>query len=172
VKTFHSAVIRSFSGGGGLCISQSVTDKMLNAYLMVMIISTFKEGEEGQKTSLEAACCIGRQPDSKVWVLNSNIQISADGQLISVHDQKFVWNTDIIIALRNLDNGETLSSFLANQDLQHTIKVPLSAAPLKIALGLLKKMMGQTLYQVYLPWLLCHSIAILNTFKQNLESAL
>jgi len=107
-----------------------------------MIISTFKEGEEGQKTSLEAACCIGWQPDSKVWVLNSNIQISADGQLISAQDQKFVWITDKIIALRGLDNGETLSSFLANQDQQHTIQVPLSAAPLKTALQLLKKMMG------------------------------
>jgi len=52
-----------------------------------------------------------------------------------------VWTTDKIIALCNLDNGETLSSFLTNQDLQHTVKVPLSAAPLKLALGLHKKMM-------------------------------
>jgi len=115
---------------------------MLNTYLMNMIISTFKEGEEGQKTSLEAACCIGRQPDSKVWVLSSNIQIAANGELISEQDQKYVWITDKIIALRGLDNGETLSSFLANQDLQHTIQVPLSNAPLKEALRLLKKMMG------------------------------
>lgn len=55
---------------------------------------------------------------------------------------EIVWITDKIIALRGLDNGEQLSTFLANQDLQHVIHLPLSESPLKIALELLKKMMG------------------------------
>ena len=115
---------------------------MLNSYLMKMITSTFKEGGERQKNSLEAASCIGRQPKSTVWVLNNHIQINEDGILISQGDQSYVWITDKLAALRGLDSGEQLSSFLANPELQHHIELPLSASLLKTALQLLRKMMG------------------------------
>lgn len=142
VKTFHAAINRSFDGGGGLWISQVLTDKMLNTYLMKMIVSTFKEGRGDQKCSLQAVSCIGRQPESKVWVLNSTTQIASDGELIPTQEQEFLWITDKIIALRGLDNGEQLSTFLANHDMQHVFHLPLSEAPLKVALNLLRKMMG------------------------------
>ena len=60
-----------------------------------------------------------------------------DGELISTEDREFLW-----IALRGFDNGEQLLTFLANQDLQHLIHLPLSEAPLEVALDLLRKMMG------------------------------
>ena len=74
-------------------------------------------------------------------MLNSTTQIGMDGELISAEDREFLWITDKIIALRGLDNGEQLT-FLANQDLQHLIHLPLSEAPLNVALDLLRKMMG------------------------------
>ena len=43
VKTFHAAVNHSFEGGGGLWISQVLTDEMVNTYLMKMIVNTSKE---------------------------------------------------------------------------------------------------------------------------------
>ena len=142
VKNFHAALNRSFDGGGGLWISQSLTDKMLNSYLMKMITSTFREEGENQKYSLEAASCIGRQPKSTVWVLNSSVQINEDGNLIPKEEQSYVWITDKLAALRGLDSGEQLSSFLANPELQHHIELPLSANSLNAALQLLRKMMG------------------------------
>ena len=142
VKNFHAALNRSFDGGGGLWISQSLTDKMLNSYLMKMITSTFTEEGENQKNSLKAASCIGRQPKSTVWVLNSSVQINEDGNLIPKEEQSYVWITDKLAALRGLDSGEQLSSFLANPELQHHIELPLSANSLYTALHLLRKMMG------------------------------
>jgi len=142
VKTFHAAINHTFDGGGGLWISQTLTDKMLNTYLMKMITSTFKEEERHQKNSLEAASCIGRQPKSKVWVLNSSIQIKEDGNLIPKEEQTYVWITDKLAALRGLDSGVQLSAFLANPELQHQIKLPLSTTPLYEALQLLRQMMG------------------------------
>ena len=139
VKNFHAALNRSFDGGGGLWISQSLTDKMLNSYLMKMITSTFTEEGENQKNSLEAASCIGRQPKSTVWVLNSSVQINEDGNLIPKEEQSYVWITDKLAALRGLDSGEQLSSFLANLELQHHIEL---ANSLYTALHLLRKMMG------------------------------
>ena len=98
VKTFHVAVNRSF------------TNKMLNTYLMKMIVNTFKEGGD-QKCSLQAVSCIGQQPESKVWVLNSTTQIESDGELIKTEEREFLWITDKIIALRGLDNGKQPSTF-------------------------------------------------------------
>jgi len=168
VKTFHVAVNRSFSGGGGLWIQKGLTDSMLNSYLMKMVVNTFKEGADNQKKSLEAVSCIGQQPDSKVWVLNSSIQIAANGSLIPSQQQEYIWITDKIIALRGLDNGDTLSSFLANQDLQHTIQVPLSEVPLKSALQLLEKMMGFN----FIPSVFTLASALLNCHYEYFQTKL
>ena len=143
MKTFHAAVNRSFDGGGGLWMSQSITDKMLNSYLMKMIINTFKEENGVGKKSLEAATCIGRQPMSKVWVLNATIHINQDGNIISPGQQSYIWISDKIASLRGLhvENSDQLA-FLANSELQHQVQLPLSNQPFKTTLELLRKMMG------------------------------
>ena len=115
---------------------------MLNDYLMKMIVSTFKEGQDHQKNSLQAVSCIGRQPASKVWVLNQTVQIGPQGGLIPPEEQQYVWITGKIAALRGLDSGEQLSKFLANPERQHIISLPLSKEPLKVAIELLRNMMG------------------------------
>ena len=124
-------------------MSQSITDKMLNSYLMKMITNTFKEGNSAEKRSLEAAICIGRQPMSKVWVLNSTIQINQDGIVIVPDQQLYIWISDKIASLRGLhvDNSEQLA-FLANSELQHQVRLPLSSEPLQSILELLRNMMG------------------------------
>ena len=135
---------------------------------MKMIASMFKEGQGDQKCSLQAVSCIGRQPESKVWVLNSTTQIASDGELIPKEQQEFLWITDKIIALRGLDDGEQMSTFLANQDLQHLIHLPLSEAPLKVALDLLKKMMGSN----FIPSVLTLASVPLNCHFEYLQTKL
>jgi len=139
VKTFHAAVNRSFDGGGGLWMAQSITDKMLNSYLMTMIFNTFTE----DKQSLVAAACIGRQPGSKVWILNNTLQINHNGIVIDPNQQSYIWISDKIASLRGLhvDNSEQLA-FLANSEIQHRVQLPLSNEPFRSALGLLRNMMG------------------------------
>jgi len=77
-----------------------------------------------------------------VRVLNSSIQIKEDGNLIPKEEQTYFWITDKLIALRGLDSEEQLSAFLANPELQHKIKLPLSTTPIYEALQLLHQMMG------------------------------
>ena len=35
--------------------------------------------------------CVGKQPDSNIWVFNSETQINAQGELISKQNQEYYW---------------------------------------------------------------------------------
>lgn len=44
----------------------------------------------------KAAECLGRQPDSQVWVMARDVQIDENGDFIPVDQQQYIWLGDII----------------------------------------------------------------------------
>lgn len=47
--------------------------------------------QEPNHPTMTMVTCIGRQPQSSVWVFNSEIQINAMGELIPKEDQEYFW---------------------------------------------------------------------------------
>jgi hypothetical protein len=76
-----------------------LADSELNKYIMNMTTAFCRakrntvEKHEYVKTAAE---CLGRQPDSKVWVMSRDTQIDEDGEFIPVDQQQYIWLGDII----------------------------------------------------------------------------
>ena len=45
----------------------------------------------GLKDTFKAAVCVGRQPDSNVWVLGNDVQIDSSGAVVRKQDQEILW---------------------------------------------------------------------------------
>ena len=55
----------------------------------------------GEKDTFKAACCVGRQPDCKVWVLNERVQRNQSGEIMEKEDQQILW----VSAVFELEDG-------------------------------------------------------------------
>ena len=43
------------------------------------------------RDTYEAVCCIGRQPNSDVWVLGENLQLNGDGVVVTAEETSIIW---------------------------------------------------------------------------------
>jgi len=82
-------------------------DSDMNKYVMKLTNDFFRaKKQEGVMQDLftkTAACCLSQQPNSKVWVMNNLIQLSAAGERIDIDENPYTW-------LGNLHpgNGKTI----------------------------------------------------------------
>ena len=53
--------------------------------------------------SIYLACCIGRQPDSDIWVLGDKVQLNGEGDLVNEEASSFRW----VKAIFNGEEGTT-----------------------------------------------------------------
>lgn len=52
----------------------------------------------------KATICLGRQPDSDVWVLNDRVHLDSSGNRISTNVSEYIWLGSMIGNRRNLSN--------------------------------------------------------------------
>lgn len=78
-----------------------------------------------------AVVCMGRQPNSDVYVLGPNLQFWSDGTLIPCTDQKYVWIDYLLKKLKLLNYVNPLK------------ELPVQRRPLHYAVKGLKKLCGQ-----------------------------
>ena len=45
----------------------------------------------GSKDTFKAACCVGKQPNSEVWILGESVQIDGSGNIIEEGQQEILW---------------------------------------------------------------------------------
>ena len=87
----------------------------MNKYVMKLTNDFFRaqnrQGVLQDQFSKTAACCLGQQPSSKIWVMNNHVQLDAAGEQISNEDSPYMW-------LGNLHpgNGKTIA-FVEDQAL-------------------------------------------------------
>ncbi len=51
----------------------------------------------GTKQSYTATSCIGRQPDSDIWVFGEDLQLSGDGSIVEDQTSTFIWVRDVFL---------------------------------------------------------------------------
>ncbi|KAL9977026.1 hypothetical protein ACROYT_G014387 [Oculina patagonica] len=51
----------------------------------------------GTKEAYTAASCIGRQPDSDIWVFGEDLQLSGDGSIVEDQTLPFIWVRDVFL---------------------------------------------------------------------------
>ena len=94
-KKFLSVLNESCSGA----LMCQLADSELNKHIMNMT-TAFCRAKQSTVQKYEyvktAAECLGRQPDSKVWVMAHDTQIDEDGEFIPVDQQQYIWLGDII----------------------------------------------------------------------------
>ena len=49
----------------------------------------------GVRETYKAACCIGRQPDSNIWVVGPDLQLNDNGEVVNEEDTFITWVKDI-----------------------------------------------------------------------------
>ena len=64
------------------------SDEMWAQYIFEMAESFCSDANHKKKT---VVTCVGRQPDSDIWVLAPHIQINIDGQKIDESDEEYFW---------------------------------------------------------------------------------
>ena len=67
----------------------------MNKYVMKLTNDFFRdkkgEGVPQDDFSKTAACCVGQQPDSKIWVMNHHVQLNAAGDHIANEHSPYIW---------------------------------------------------------------------------------
>ena len=109
-NSFMKAINQSVGSGGYQC---QLLDSEMNKYVMKLTNDFFRaqnrQGVLQDRFSKTAACCLGHQPSSKIWVMNNHVQLDAAGKQISNEDSPYMW-------LGNLQNGKTIA-FVEDQAL-------------------------------------------------------
>ena len=103
--TFVQALNESLESGALMCQLYSVE---LNKYIM-NLTNTFcreqvEQGMDRVQYIKKAAVCLGRQPDSNVWVLNDKVHLDTSGKQIPTDMSEYIWLGSMIGNRRNLSN--------------------------------------------------------------------
>ena len=103
--TFVQALNESLESGALMCQLYSVE---LNKYIM-NLTNTFcreqvEQGMDRVQYIKKAAVCLGRQPDSNVWVLNDKVHLDTSGKQIATDMSEYIWLGSMIGNRRNLSN--------------------------------------------------------------------
>lgn len=62
--------------------------------------SECEDGSDDEPETCKPVVCMGRQPDSNVFVLGPSLQFHSDGTAIPPQDQEFVWVPRILKKLK------------------------------------------------------------------------
>lgn len=65
-----------------------VSDSLWSVYIL-SLIKVFLKGPNKLKKTL--VTCVGRQPNSDIWVFNADTQVDGNGHLIHHDDQQYYW---------------------------------------------------------------------------------
>jgi hypothetical protein len=133
---FVQALNESLESGALMC---QLYNAELNKYVM-NLTNDFcrKQVENGVPRNYyikKAAECLGRQPDSKIWVLNSEIQVNDYGDLITSDESPFIW-------IGGMVGNRNFATIAPPED---AATIPALNTPEKVfneTLGLLKKAVG------------------------------
>lgn len=133
-------------------------EEYLSDYIRKLIKEAFVDHGKASKL---AVSCIGRQPNSTVYVLNNNVQIDDEGRLIPKERQTYVWIGDKLSNKRG-----KLPDGIANPHYSLDILQPLSVQPLIECIYILKQVCGNNFMPAYMTICGCvmnmHYEAIMN----------
>ena len=91
-SNFVQALNESLESGALMC---QLYNAELNKYVMKLINDFGRKQIQNGVPRLQyvkkAAECLGRQPGSKIWVLNSEIQVDDNGDLITPDESPYIW---------------------------------------------------------------------------------
>ena len=104
--TSFTKVINQSLGSGGY--QAQLFDSEMSKYVMKLTNEFFRtaqrEGIPQERLSKIAACCMGQQPLSKVWVMNGSIHLDDNGEPIDPDDSPYIW-----LGAYYAGNGKTIA---------------------------------------------------------------